>query len=228
MALLKKGSKGKEVEKLQEKLNKFGVSPKLKVDGIFGPKTDKAVRQAQTKLKAEKVDGKAGEKTMAALDYGKPLPKWDLSDFSADAKTLIIARKHNEAAHQRYAQMGKQVDWLDKVFEARIPKMKNLLDQSKQAHSALVDAGTAFAKDQAEFEKCRLKNPAKAEKLKKGVASDEATYIKLWNAFHDNANQRASEALAIRAELKAAMGKIESLLDEQLNAAEKAIKASKV
>ncbi len=33
MAQLKRGSRGKDVETLQERLNKLGASPKLKVDG---------------------------------------------------------------------------------------------------------------------------------------------------------------------------------------------------
>ena len=48
---LKKGSKGNEVKKLQKQLNKLGiVSSKLAVDGIFGDKTQQAIRALQKEL----------------------------------------------------------------------------------------------------------------------------------------------------------------------------------
>ena len=52
----KKGDKGEEVKKAQEELNKSNkVNPKLKVDGMFGPKTETAVGQ----VGGEKVFNKA-------------------------------------------------------------------------------------------------------------------------------------------------------------------------
>lgn len=47
MASLKKGSKGSGVKDLQTNLNKAGAKPKLKVDGIFGPITEKGVKSFQ-------------------------------------------------------------------------------------------------------------------------------------------------------------------------------------
>lgn len=64
MALVR-GNKGAEVSALQTKLNKLGY--KLAVDGSFGPATEAAVKDFQTKHGLE-VDGKAGPLTMAALD----------------------------------------------------------------------------------------------------------------------------------------------------------------
>ena len=57
--LLKKGSKGKYVKKLQKIL-------KLKEDGIFGAKTEAAVKKFQKK-KGLTVDGQVGPKTWKAL-----------------------------------------------------------------------------------------------------------------------------------------------------------------
>ncbi|NES71022.1 MAG: peptidoglycan-binding protein, partial [Okeania sp. SIO2D1] len=45
--LLKKGSKGLAVKNLQLKLNQADATPPLVVDGIFGPKTDGAVKSFQ-------------------------------------------------------------------------------------------------------------------------------------------------------------------------------------
>lgn len=56
---LKKGSKGKYVKKLQKLL-------KVKVDGVFGTKTEQAVKQFQKKNKL-KADGIVGKKTWAKL-----------------------------------------------------------------------------------------------------------------------------------------------------------------
>ncbi|HAX77132.1 MAG TPA: peptidoglycan-binding protein [Cyanobacteria bacterium UBA11372] len=65
---LKLGSKGEAVKYLQEILIYYGY--KLKVDGIFGAKTEVAVKQFQKSRKL-KVDGIVGPATWSALlaDY---------------------------------------------------------------------------------------------------------------------------------------------------------------
>lgn len=62
--LLKKGSKGSHVVDLQRALNAAGHS--LKVDGDFGPVTDRAVRMFQ-KARGLVADGKVGPYTWRAL-----------------------------------------------------------------------------------------------------------------------------------------------------------------
>lgn len=64
MKTLRKGDRGPEVGKLQEKLIAAGY--RLKVDEIFWNDTDKAVRQFQTKT-GMLPDGIAGPKTLSAL-----------------------------------------------------------------------------------------------------------------------------------------------------------------
>ena len=66
MAVLKSGSKGGPVKKLQEQLNKDGAKPKLNVDGIFGPLTKEAVKAFQKKSKL-KADGIVGRMTLLYL-----------------------------------------------------------------------------------------------------------------------------------------------------------------
>lgn len=63
------GSRGDEVKKLQQALNSTG-SYSLTVDGSYGPKTQAAVRNYQTK-NGLKVDGIAGEQTLGKL-YQQP------------------------------------------------------------------------------------------------------------------------------------------------------------
>ena len=62
---LRKGMTGEDVRLLQEALNKSGYNCGV-ADGIFGSKTDSAVRSYQ-KAKKLVVDGLAGTKTLAAL-----------------------------------------------------------------------------------------------------------------------------------------------------------------
>lgn len=61
------GSKGSDVKTLQELLNQNGYS--LDVDGIFGSKTQEAVKDYQTKNKLQ-VDGIAGNETWGSLSGG--------------------------------------------------------------------------------------------------------------------------------------------------------------
>ena len=58
--MLKKGSRGTEVKKLQEQLNKLGYNCG-KVDGIFGSRTESAVKAFQ-KANGLVVDGIVGAK----------------------------------------------------------------------------------------------------------------------------------------------------------------------
>lgn len=60
--VLIKGAKGNEVKWLQYVLNEKGYY--LKIDGIYGPKTEAAVRDFQTKVF---VDGIVGESTLSKL-----------------------------------------------------------------------------------------------------------------------------------------------------------------
>lgn len=65
MTTLKNGSRGEEVKTLQKKLNEF-MPYGLSVDGIFGPKTETAVKDYQFH-KGLTIDGIVGPKTWAAL-----------------------------------------------------------------------------------------------------------------------------------------------------------------
>ena len=65
MEMLRSGSRGADVEALQKKLLAMGINPG-DVDGVFGSKTDGAVRRFQERTDLE-VDGIVGPKTFAAL-----------------------------------------------------------------------------------------------------------------------------------------------------------------
>lgn len=67
MTTLKNGSRGEEVRILQSKLNEIGKYG-LTVDGIFGAKTEKAVKDYQTKNDLS-TDGIVGAKTWSKLGF---------------------------------------------------------------------------------------------------------------------------------------------------------------
>ncbi|MDX1690205.1 MAG: peptidoglycan-binding domain-containing protein [Acidimicrobiia bacterium] len=64
--MLRNGSRGDEVTELQEALAEAGHDPGP-VDGVFGPKTEAAVRAFQ-EAKGLQVDGIVGPNTLGALD----------------------------------------------------------------------------------------------------------------------------------------------------------------
>ncbi|HMP04174.1 MAG TPA: TIGR02594 family protein [Gemmatales bacterium] len=72
--ILRRGSKGPDVKRLQQLLNeKLRPSPNLKPDGDFGPATEKAVRAFQTQARLG-VDGVVGTQTWSALEGAAPAP----------------------------------------------------------------------------------------------------------------------------------------------------------
>lgn len=80
--IIAKGSQGENVIKLQNSLNelanKYTDIPKLKVDGIFGDNTEKAVIQFQGMFNLT-TDGVIGRYTWTAINdalLGKMLPKY--------------------------------------------------------------------------------------------------------------------------------------------------------
>lgn len=64
---LKRGMRGYEVQQLQKRLIKEGLFP-YTADGIFGPRTEKAVKDYQTKNNITPVSGIVGPKTRAKLN----------------------------------------------------------------------------------------------------------------------------------------------------------------
>jgi peptidoglycan hydrolase-like protein with peptidoglycan-binding domain len=73
--MFRQGSSGTEVEALQRALASKGIDPGP-VDGIFGPKTEAAVRQFQ-QINGLQADGIAGAHTMLALEDDSEPPRPD-------------------------------------------------------------------------------------------------------------------------------------------------------
>lgn len=91
MTVLSFGSRGEEVKKLQALLNGHGASPKLEVDGIFGPLTETEVKDFQ-RVKGLPATGAVDTQTWEAL---RQPPEWPHTvHVFKDGETLwSIARK---------------------------------------------------------------------------------------------------------------------------------------
>lgn len=164
MKLLKKGSKGSDVKKLQTDLNKLGARPKLKVDGIFGPLTQAAVKVFQKKAKL-KADGDAGPLTQGAVRAGGPLPEMPVPDYKGKLKYALVAKAHNKelaAIHDRFV---KSVDQLEDELKVQVPKAVKLLEQNQKHWDDAIKIYREIVGKQAEFEALRLSHPNRAKKL---------------------------------------------------------------
>jgi len=105
MEMLSNGSSGDAVTALQRKLFAMGFDPGT-IDGIFGPKTDQAVRRYQEQ-KGLQVDGIAGPETFASLGImsdGKPVAaeaapeRPSMPSASAAASGIDAQRSAGQAA----------------------------------------------------------------------------------------------------------------------------------
>lgn len=65
-AMVRRGARGPEVEQLQRQLNEAGAQPPLELDGKFGPLTEAAVREFQTR-RGIQIDGIVGPETRGAF-----------------------------------------------------------------------------------------------------------------------------------------------------------------
>jgi hypothetical protein len=88
MELLRSGSRGEEVRELQQKLSGAGFDPGP-IDGIFGSKTEVAVRKFQ-ESKGITVDGIVGPLTWSKLD-SKYIP--DKKEEGSDTAVLTLLPK---------------------------------------------------------------------------------------------------------------------------------------
>lgn len=92
---LRAGDRGPAVEALQRLLQERGFDP-TKIDGIFGPLTERAVKQAQAELGLTE-DGLAGVQTTAALETGTTVRRptvipADLFHAGADGPSVPSSR----------------------------------------------------------------------------------------------------------------------------------------
>ena len=107
---LRKGASGDEVVALQKKLKEQGFSPG-KIDGIFGPATNAAVRAFQKSAKLL-ADGVAGPRTLKALEVKIKV------EISAEVSILQIGSLGSEVVRlqKKIKKLGFDPGPLDGVF----------------------------------------------------------------------------------------------------------------
>lgn len=108
MALLKIGSQGSSVKELQKLLNQAGYN--LSVDGIFGDKTQSAVRAYQ-KANNLGVDGIVGDQTWGSLRGGSSFPALPDTNPEATAPETVpdTQMKEPEATAPEATQPSEEV-----------------------------------------------------------------------------------------------------------------------
>ncbi|MFK7751220.1 MAG: peptidoglycan-binding protein [Sedimentitalea sp.] len=162
MALLKSGSSGPDVKKLQSRLNQLGA--KLEADGEFGPLTDAALRKFQGKAKV-KPDGKVGPITNAALIYGKALPKMETEDYVAARDGFQKMWNITRDGISTMMVIEKETTTLDNVWEKNSKEMDKIFVAGQKNWEKIADLSDTVIAKQAAFDKTLLTDPAKAEKL---------------------------------------------------------------
>lgn len=198
MGVLKKGSKGNPVRELQTLLNKNGAKPPLKIDGDFGPKTDAATRAFQ-KQTNEKVDGKAGDRTLAALRYGGPLPVMTVQDhhkFGLEFRGKAIS--HDQTL-DHFDQLRAEVNTLAKVLNTQLPKAEKIIDGNIEAYRVIFKVNQSIAAKQAKFEDLVLKNPKAAAALVKECAALDKKLMAVHQGTYRPNVRKASRATSASA-----------------------------
>lgn len=218
MAVFKKGSKGKDVENIQNLLNKAKVGPKLKLDGVFGDLTDKQVRAFQKRCKL-KPDGKVDEYTLAALKFGGPLPEMTVEDYSKLLRKLGEIRKYHKYLVNSYQNTVNEFAKFAQI-SARESALALKLVEENQAHwdKSVGLAGQVVTK-QAEFKAILKKSPGKAEKL---VKECETLQEQGYNYYEKNIQPNVSKVDVALKAIRQAMESAQKVLDDQRAANKKA------
>ncbi|MEC4815486.1 MAG: peptidoglycan-binding protein [Scytonema sp. PMC 1069.18] len=126
---LRKGDTGVEVQTLQESLNLFFGSV-LKVDGIFGDRTEEFVKKFQSACKIT-INGIVGQETWLCLDQIK----------SHIGKSHPIQRQGDKGDYVKYLQV-----WLNGYYSSQLAvdgnfgyKTEDLVKHFQQQRSLTVD-----------------------------------------------------------------------------------------
>lgn len=212
MAILKKGSKGKDVEKLQETLNKQGAKPKLKVDGIFGPITEGQVKTFQKKYKL-RADGQAGAESQAAFKFGAPLPEMTVEDYAKRKESFHKTWLGTRDQVKSYEKVQKEADELVAIADKEVPNAVTSFKANLPFWEEVVTMCDEIVNKQKEFTSLRLSDPGKAEDLVKECKSLHEKVNKFGETKIVPNRKKAADSLhAVRTKLKSALSALESEL----------------
>ena len=128
--IMRKGSKGIEVRKMQEKLMKLGYDlGKYGADGDFGNDTLKAVKQFQKDHGLE-VDGEVGQLTSSAIEkaLGNVATTTKVSSIRPDPVTVVITPLEEEKPVENVEQTT--VSAVSNEFKFRIGDIVNFVGEA--------------------------------------------------------------------------------------------------
>ena len=137
-AVIKQGSKGETVKKIQQKLKNWGYYSGA-VDGIFGAKTTAAVKLFQ-KRNGLTVDGVVGAKTLAAMGISATSTSGATSSYSSSDVNLLAHLIYGEARGETYVgQVAVGAVVMNRIKSSSFPNtMAGVIYQS-YAFTAVAD-----------------------------------------------------------------------------------------
>ena len=151
-ALSKYGSRGEEVKQIQKKLKDWGYYDG-NVDGVFGSKTENAVKKFQQK-NGLKADGIVGDRTLSALGITSTGNKnnGNTSNSSVNNSDLYLLSKlvHAEARGEEYrGKVAVAASVLNRVASASFPNTIAGVIYQKGAYTCVDDGQINLEPDEA-------------------------------------------------------------------------------
>lgn len=191
--ILRYGSRGESVKRLQERLNQSGrAGPELKVDGIFGPLTTAAVREFQEEHPPLDVDGTVGLEVWAELervgDQGAPMPGASAADFFDKGKKLYAAGRYALA----YDEFTKAYELdPDRAYLFNMAQALRLVGGRRDEAIKLYERflGTSPDKGDADLAReqiAKLRGPGPSGDQAKDVAAVDALFEEGRKLYHDS------------------------------------------
>lgn len=153
--LSKRGSTGNEVTKIQKKLKTWGYYSGS-VDGIYGSRTEKAVRLFQQR-NGLTVDGIAGPVTLKAMGIFSSSSSSGSSSTSTSANLDLLARVvYGEARGEPYmGQVAVAAVILNRVKDSRFPKTVAGVVYQAGAFDVVADGQINLTPDQTAYNAAR-------------------------------------------------------------------------
>ena len=138
-AVYQQGSSGSTVKTMQQKLKNWGYY-KGSVDGIFGSKTKEAVKYFQRK-NGLKVDGIVGNQTLKALGMSANSSSGSSSSGYSDSDVMLLARLiYGEARGESYVgQVAVGAVVMNRIKSASFPNTMSGVIYQSYAFTAVAD-----------------------------------------------------------------------------------------
>jgi peptidoglycan hydrolase-like protein with peptidoglycan-binding domain len=211
MASLKKGSKGKLVNGLQNGLNKAGAKPALKEDGEFGPITEKNVKTFQKKF-GLKSDGRVGDLTLATISFGKKLPEMKVGDYAPQGKKWSKSADDLFELSSALYTVLDEIAKLEKIVDGVYDKAEKSMDNI-DTYKRIASIAEAITHRQETFRSELIKNPKKAEVKAKECEELERQLKSIGNAkIIPNVRNLDASIKALRNAVSTNLGKVKSAM----------------